>query len=109
MGSDQGRTSTYIHDLAALAEAPADSIVSRTIYKDARIKAVLFAFAAGQELSEHTASTAAILHILKGEATLTLGQETVDASAGTWVHMPPRLAHSVVARTPVHMLLLLLQ
>ncbi len=109
MAGGEGLTYTYIPDVAALAEAPAGSILSRTIYKDAQVKAVLFAFAPGQELSEHTASTAAILHILRGEARLTLGQDTVDASAGTWVRMPPRLPHSVLARTPVTMLLLLLQ
>ena len=32
-----------------------DSILSRTIYNDNQVKAVLFTFAAGQELSEHTA------------------------------------------------------
>lgn len=99
---------TFVADLAALAEAPADSILSRTIYKDGQVKAVLFAFAAGQELSEHTASTAAIIHILRGEARLTLGTDTLEVSAGAWVRMPPRLPHGVCAITPVVMLLLLL-
>ncbi|MBM3469382.1 MAG: cupin domain-containing protein [Armatimonadetes bacterium] len=94
--------------MAALAEAVPDSILSRTIYKDAQIKAVLFDFAAGQELSEHTASTAAIVHILRGEARLKLGADELDASAGAWIHMPPQLPHSLYARTPVLMLLLLL-
>jgi quercetin dioxygenase-like cupin family protein len=100
---------SYISDLSKLVDAPADSILSRTIYKDDQVKAVLFAFAPGQELSEHTASTAAIIHVLRGEARLTLGQDTLDASAGTWVRMSPRLPHSVLARTPVTLLLLLLQ
>lgn len=100
---------TLVPDLAALAEAPADSILSRTIHKDARVKAVLFAFAPGQELSEHTASTAAIMHILAGEARLKLGADDRDASSGAWIHMPPQLPHSLYARTHVLMLLLLLQ
>ena len=76
---------------------------------DDQVKAILFGFAAGQELSEHTASQPAVLHFLQGEAELTLGDDEMEAQAGTWVHMPPNLAHSVVAKTPVVMLLLLMQ
>jgi quercetin dioxygenase-like cupin family protein len=65
----------------------------------------LFAFAAGQELSEHTASQIATLYFVQGEADLTLGDDALAAQAGTWVHMPPYLPHSIVANTPVLMLL----
>lgn len=107
--NEEDRSYTLVPDLAALAEAPAESIVSRTIYKDARTKVVLFAFSPGQELSEHTASSAAIIHILQGEARLKLGEDDLDASSGAWIRMPPQLPHSLYARTPVLMLLLLLQ
>jgi len=101
---------TYHTNLAdLLSDIPADSIVSRTFYTDDQVKAILFGFAAGQELSEHTASQPAILHFLQGEAHLTLGEESMEAHAGTWVHMPPQLPHSVVAQTPVVMLLLLMK
>jgi len=86
-----------------------DTIISRTLYSDERVKAVLFGFAAGQELSEHTASSPALLHILRGEAKLTLGSDAMEAQEGTWAHMPAQLPHSVLARTPVVMLLLLLK
>lgn len=99
---------TYV-DLATLMEIPPDSTISRTIYQDEQLKAVLFGFAAGQELSEHTAATAAIIHIVSGKARLTLGGEPIDAQPNTWMHMPPRLPHSIVAETPVVMLLLLLK
>ena len=97
-------------DLAALlAQVPPDGILSRTVFNDDRVKAVWFGFAPGQELSEHTASMPAILHILEGEARLTLGGETADARAGAWVHMPANLAHGVRAVSQVTMLLLLLK
>ncbi|MFQ5913853.1 MAG: cupin domain-containing protein [Nitrospinota bacterium] len=83
--------------------------MSRTLYTDDRLKAVLFGFAAGQELTEHSAPQPAILHILRGEALLTLGDETMTACAGTWVHMDPHLRHSVLAKTSVLMLLLLVK
>ena len=94
-----------LHDLAP--EVPTDSILSRTFHEDDRMKAILFVFAAGQELSEHTASQPAILHFIEGEADLTLGETRQNAGPGSWAWMPARLTHSVVARTPVRMLLLL--
>jgi quercetin dioxygenase-like cupin family protein len=103
-----GEDYTVCSDIAAL-DIPPDGILSRTLYNDEHVKAVLFAFAPGQELSEHTASTPAIIHVLKGEASLTLGNDTVDAKAGTWVHMPAGLRHGVRARTPLVMLLHLLK
>jgi quercetin dioxygenase-like cupin family protein len=100
---------TYIDDLAKQVDIPADGILSRTLYADEQVKVVLFGFGAGQELSEHTASTPAILHIVQGEARLTLGDDSMEAQAGAWVHMPPELKHSIYAKTPVVMLLLLMK
>jgi quercetin dioxygenase-like cupin family protein len=99
---------TYISNLLQQTqEIPEGSILSRTIYSDAQLKAVLFTFAAGQELSEHTSAQTATLHFLQGEADLTLGDDRLTAQPGTWVCMPPRLPHSIVAKTPVVMLLLM--
>ncbi len=100
----------YSEDISALVpEIPGDSILSRTFIRDERLKGIVFGFAPGQELSEHTASVPAILHFLQGEAELTLGEDTQQAKAGTWVYMPPKLPHSIVARTPLIMLLVMLE
>jgi quercetin dioxygenase-like cupin family protein len=100
---------THFTDLAKEVQSPDKGILSRTLHNDDRLKAVAFGFAQGEELSEHTASMPAVLHFLQGEATLTLGYETVNAKAGTWVHMAKGLSHSIQAKTPVVMLLLLLK
>jgi quercetin dioxygenase-like cupin family protein len=102
-------TYTHISDLAKEVQPPDKGILSRTLFNDDRLKAVLFGFAKGEELSEHTASMPAVLHFLQGEAKLTLGDDTVEARPGTWVHMPEGLRHSIQAKTPVVMLLLLLK
>jgi quercetin dioxygenase-like cupin family protein len=102
-------TYTHILDLAKEAEPPADGILSRTIFQDEQIKAVLFGFGKGQELSEHTAAKPAMLFFVKGEATVGLGDETQEAQPGTWVHMPANLKHSITAKTPVVMLLVLIK
>jgi quercetin dioxygenase-like cupin family protein len=100
---------TMLADLAREVETPADGTLSRTLYQDDRLKVVLFSFSAGQELSEHTASTPAIMHFLAGEAELTLGTDEVAAGAGCWIHMPAQLPHSIRTKTPVVMLLTLLK
>ena len=91
------------------AVAPADGILSRTIFEDNRIKAVVFGFGQGQELSEHTAAKPAMLYFVNGEASLGLGDDMQEAQAGTWVHMPAGLKHSIKAKTPLVMLLVLLK
>jgi len=96
-------------DLAREIVPPADGTLSRTIHQDDHLKAVLFGFAAGQELSEHTASTPAIMHFLAGKADVTLGPDSVNSEPGAWIYMPAHLPHSIHAISPVVMLLLLLK
>jgi quercetin dioxygenase-like cupin family protein len=100
---------THINDLAKEAQPPEKGILSRTLFNDERLKVVLFGFGLGEELSEHTASMPAVLHFLQGEATVTLGDDKHEAKAGTWVHMPTGQRHSIQAKTPVVMLLLLMK
>lgn len=100
---------TIVQDLASAATISQEGTLSRTLYHDEQLKVVLFGFAAGQELSEHTAAVAAVLHIVQGEAQITLGDTAVQAHSNTWIHMPPHLPHSIRAVTPVVMLLLLLK
>ena len=92
-----------------LPEIPPDSIVSRTLSDDDQAKTVLFGFAAGQELSEHTASMPALLYFVEGDASVTLGEDEHTARTGSWVSMSSRLPHSIVARTQLVMLLVLLK
>lgn len=99
----------YFENLAESVTISPDSIVSRTLRADDRIKSIIFGFDAGQELSEHTASVPAIIHILQGAATLTLGGESREATAGAWAYMKANLPHSIVAKTPVVMLLTMLK
>lgn len=103
-------SNTFLHhpDLASVL-APPESIVSRTLHADAQSKIVLFAFAEGQELSEHTAAVPAIMHFLAGEAEVKLGEKNVNAVANTWIRMEPGQPHAIRASTPVTMLLTLLK
>lgn len=90
-----------------MPDIPPESIISRTLFQDEQMRAILFGFAPGQELSEHTSAKTAVLHFLQGQARLTLGNEKMQVQAGTWVRMPPHLPHSILAETPLILILLM--
>ncbi len=103
-------TYTYVANVSDLvSDVLQDTIISRTLHATKDVRVVLFGLAAGQELSEHTVSHPAILQVIHGEGRLTLGDEALPATAGTWVYLPPHLRHSLVAKTPLVMLLLLIK
>jgi quercetin dioxygenase-like cupin family protein len=89
-------------------EIAPDSIVSRTIYSGAGLKVIWFGFAPGQELSEHTSTHEAVIHILEGSGVIGLDGDEIAAAPGVVVRMDPRLPHSVVATTELRMLLYML-
>ena len=100
---------TLYRDLPAEAPVPPRGILSQTLWRDRGAELVLFAFAPGERLSEHTASRPAIIHFLSGDAELRVGDETIDAMPGTWLAMPPDTRHAVTAHTAVLMALYLLE
>ena len=106
---DGGPAYSFVPDLhEIIQDIPPDTIISREVFRDDKLKAILFGFATGQELSEHTASRPALLHFLAGKAQVTLGQDQFMAQTGTWVHMPAHLPHSIFAQEPTVMLLLMI-
>jgi quercetin dioxygenase-like cupin family protein len=100
--------SPFFADLAAEAPPVPRGIHSQTLYDGPDLRLVLFAFAAGEELSEHTAGRPAVIHVLEGEGDAMIGGEPHALGRGTWFRMPAGMAHSIRARTPVRMALYLL-
>jgi quercetin dioxygenase-like cupin family protein len=101
-------TPTFYADLLAETVMPPRGILSQTLSKADGVELVLFAFAAGEALTEHTSSRPAIIHILAGEGDMTVAGEPHEARPGTWVRMPSQCKHSITARTPLVMALYLL-
>ena len=99
---------TVFTDIATKVEIPQDGTLSRVLYQDERLRLVVFAFDAGQELTEHTAAVPAVVQVLRGRLHLTLGAEEVTAVPGSWIRMPAKLPHSVRALEPSVMLLTML-
>jgi hypothetical protein len=53
---------TFFADLATEAPVPARGILSQTLSNEGDIEFLLFAFAAGEQLSEHASTRPAIIH-----------------------------------------------
>jgi quercetin dioxygenase-like cupin family protein len=103
-----GAAMTEIADVAALVEVAADSTVSRTVLRAAGARLVLFAFDAGQELTEHTAAMPVLLQVLDGRLRVTADGRDVRLAPGGVVHLEARVPHSVLALQPSRLLLTML-
>jgi quercetin dioxygenase-like cupin family protein len=95
--------------LEELAGYATGSVVSRTLLKKGGGSITLFAFDAGQGLSEHSTPYDAVVQILDGAAVLTIGGEAVPAAAGETVLMPADIPHAVHAPQRFKMLLTMLR
>lgn len=93
--------------LADLADYAEGSIVSRTLLDSAAGTLTLFAFDAGQGLSEHSAPFDAVVQVLDGQAELRIGGKAVVAGAGELVLMPAHVPHAVRASQRFKMLLIM--
>ncbi len=95
--------------LDGLIEYAADSIVSKTILDKPVGTITLFAFDAGQRLSEHTAPYDAVVQVIEGRGRLTIGGATVTVEAGQVVIMPGSVPHAVAAEERFKMLLTMIR
>ncbi len=82
-----------------------DSVVSQTLLNKDTGTITLFAFDEGQGLSEHTAPFDAVIHILDGQAKITIGGESHIVSKGEMIIMPANVPHSLYAEQKFKMLL----
>ncbi len=84
-----------------------NGIVSRTLLRTPSTRVVLFGFAEGQELTEHTSTQHALIQVLSGECEFFLAGKKNTLKAGQLLYMPPHLPHSVKATQQFSMLLTL--
>lgn len=99
---------TALGDVAGLVQIQEQSTVSRTVLRAEGVRLVLFAFDAGETLTEHTAAMPVLLQSLEGEMQITGGDDTFVLRPGDVIHMDTRLPHSVSALTPAKLLLTML-
>ena len=85
------------------------SVVSKTLIDKKIGTLTLFAFDAGQGLSEHTAPFDAVVQIVDGTAAITIDGTVHHVQAGEMIIMPANLPHSLKAEVPFKMLLVMIR
>lgn len=94
--------------LESLITPTAQGIASRVLARTAAGNITLFAFDAGEELSEHTAPFDALVLTVSGTFTLTIGGRALSTTPQSLVLMPANVPHAVRATEPSRMLLIML-
>jgi quercetin dioxygenase-like cupin family protein len=100
---------TQVQWLDDIIEYQTGSVVSRTLMKNEAGSITLFAFDAGQILSEHTVPYKAFLQVIDGEVEITIAGETFQLSGGQIIVLPANKPHSVNAVQKFKMILTLLR
>jgi len=85
------------------------SVVSRTLIDKKVGTLTLFAFDAGQGLSEHTAPYDATIQVIDGEAEVIIEGKSHAVAAGQLIIMPANRPHSVRANLRFKMLLIMIR
>ena len=88
--------------LQSLVTPTEHGIASRVLAKTSAGSATVFAFDARQGLSEHRTPFDALVLVLDGDVTLTIGGTAIRATSGTITRMPANVPHAVDAVLDVH-------
>lgn len=106
---DTERLAERILKLAELVEYQKGSVVSRTIVDQKTGTLTLFAFAKGQGLSEHTTPFDALVHLLDGEAEITISGKSYLLKEGETIIMPANKPHALKAVKSFKMMLVMIR
>lgn len=95
--------------LSELVSCQEHSVVSREIIRKPSGIMTVFAFDAGEGLSEHTAPFDALVYLLEGKAEITINQKTHEVREGEMILMPAHKPHALKAVTRFKMLLVMIK
>ncbi len=96
-------------NICELVDYESGRVVSRTLAQKPYTGITIFAFDMGEEISSHTSSGDAMIVILDGRAKITIGEKTLEASAGQTVVMPAGTPHALEAVERFKMLLVVVK
>jgi quercetin dioxygenase-like cupin family protein len=88
-------------------EYPRAGILSKILVKDKVCQYTLFCLAANTEISEHTSTRNATIHVLEGQGILTLSGEDIALESGVFVFMTAHAPHALKATENLAFLLTL--
>lgn len=94
---------------AELIDYASDGIVSKEFVKNNGGGITLFAFDAGQRLSEHTAPFDAVVQVLDGTAEVIIDGQPFEVSSGNMIIMPAGHLHAVHANVRFKMMLTMIR
>lgn len=92
-------------NLAGQVQAQAGQIVSKTLAQNSAVSITLFAFSKGEEISTHDSTGDAMVQVLEGTGTFTVGGKPHQVHAGEVLIMPATVPHAVYAGEAFKMLL----
>jgi quercetin dioxygenase-like cupin family protein len=101
-------TSRKAH-LAGLADYAKEAVVSKTLIKKETGTVTLFAFDAGQGLSEHTTPYDAMVQVVDGEAAIFIDGKEHVVDNGEFIIMPANIPHALEAKKQFKMLLTMIK
>lgn len=96
-----------IIDLTSEVAIQPGAVVSKVVHRGDGMNVTVFGFDAGEELTEHQTSRAAVVQVLSGRLRFTVDSQELELASGSWLHMTPGTPHSLVATEPTIMLLTL--
>ncbi len=94
---------------AELVDYQAGAVVSRVVLKQKTGSITVFAFDRGEELSEHTVPHDALIHVIDGEAEISVAGVPHRVEAGSMIILPGGEAHAVRAATRFKMILVMIK
>lgn len=95
--------------LTELVNYQAGAVVSRTVLDRPAGTVTLFAFDAGQGLSEHTSPYDALVYLLDGEAEITIAGQAFRVRGGEALLLPAHKPHALKAVERFKMALVLIR
>ena len=98
-----------VKQLVDLLQYQDGSIVSRVLLKNKGGTVTLFAFDAGEGLSEHTAPFDALVLVTDGESDIEIAGESFKVRQGETILLPANKPHAVRAATSFKMLLIMIR
>ena len=98
-----------IGTISELVVSQPSGITSRTIVDAKHTNITLFAFDAGQKISEHITPYHALVQVPQGEIEITIGGEPKVVKSGQTIVMPKDIPHSLIAKEKSIMILTLMK
>lgn len=98
-----------VWSLVDLVQYQDGSVVSRTLVKKSTGTVTIFAFDAGESLSEHTAPYDALAYLIDGQVQISIQGHPFNLKAGEMLRLPANQPHAVHATQRCKLMLIMIR